>query len=141
MSHTPDASSRHRMLRHIVVSAKIPSVEDDQLCSPHVDQLIVNEHVLRGHSGGIAGHPVRYIECASSVLVPPTTGTASSLVGAPRVRGRPALFTSAALHFLSHGDAAPILEHFNVFSFCNPILFAICTSTFSKLCKNVYSGM
>jgi hypothetical protein len=25
--------------------------------------------------------------------------------------------------------------------FCNPILFAICTSTFSKLCKNVYSGM
>jgi hypothetical protein len=28
------------------------------------------------------------------------------------------------------------------FFFCNPILFAICTSTFSKLCKkNVYSGM
>jgi hypothetical protein len=25
--------------------------------------------------------------------------------------------------------------------FCNPILFAICTSTFRKLCKNVYSGM
>jgi hypothetical protein len=24
---------------------------------------------------------------------------------------------------------------------CNPILFAICTSTISKLCKNVYSGM
>jgi hypothetical protein len=24
---------------------------------------------------------------------------------------------------------------------CNPILFAVCTSTFSKLCKNVYSGM
>jgi hypothetical protein len=24
--------------------------------------------------------------------------------------------------------------------FCNPILFAICTSTFSKLCKNVYIG-
>jgi hypothetical protein len=26
-------------------------------------------------------------------------------------------------------------------SLCNPILFAICTSTFSKLCINVYSGM
>jgi hypothetical protein len=25
--------------------------------------------------------------------------------------------------------------------YCNPILFAICTSTFSKLCINVYSGM
>jgi hypothetical protein len=25
--------------------------------------------------------------------------------------------------------------------FCNPILFAICTSTFSKLCINVFSGM
>jgi hypothetical protein len=25
--------------------------------------------------------------------------------------------------------------------FCNPILFVICTSTFSKLCKNVYSGI
>jgi hypothetical protein len=24
---------------------------------------------------------------------------------------------------------------------CNPILFAICTSTFNKLCKNVYNGM
>jgi hypothetical protein len=23
--------------------------------------------------------------------------------------------------------------------FCNPILFAICTSTFSKLCKNMYT--
>jgi hypothetical protein len=23
----------------------------------------------------------------------------------------------------------------------NPILFAICTSTFSKLCKNLHSGM
>jgi hypothetical protein len=28
----------------------------------------------------------------------------------------------------------------NEFFFCNPILFAICTSTFSKLCKNIYSG-
>jgi hypothetical protein len=28
-----------------------------------------------------------------------------------------------------------------LYSFCNPILFAICTSTFSKLCINVYSGM
>jgi hypothetical protein len=27
------------------------------------------------------------------------------------------------------------------FFFCNPILFAVCTSTFSKLCVNVYSGM
>jgi hypothetical protein len=25
--------------------------------------------------------------------------------------------------------------------FCNPILFAICTSIFSKLCTNVYKGM
>jgi hypothetical protein len=25
--------------------------------------------------------------------------------------------------------------------FLNPILFTICSSTFSKLCKNVYSGM
>jgi hypothetical protein len=25
--------------------------------------------------------------------------------------------------------------------FCNPILFAICASTFSKLCENVYNGM
>jgi hypothetical protein len=25
------------------------------------------------------------------------------------------------------------------FFFCNPILFAICTSTFSKLCKNMYT--
>jgi hypothetical protein len=24
---------------------------------------------------------------------------------------------------------------------CNPILFAVCTSTLSKLCRNVYSGM
>jgi hypothetical protein len=23
--------------------------------------------------------------------------------------------------------------------FCNPILFAICTSTFGKLCKNIYT--
>jgi hypothetical protein len=23
--------------------------------------------------------------------------------------------------------------------FCNPILFAVCTSTFSKLCKNMYT--
>jgi hypothetical protein len=28
-----------------------------------------------------------------------------------------------------------------IFFFCNPILFALCTSTFSKLCINVYSGM
>jgi hypothetical protein len=27
------------------------------------------------------------------------------------------------------------------FSFCNPILFAISTNTFSRLCENVYSGM
>jgi hypothetical protein len=26
-------------------------------------------------------------------------------------------------------------------SFCNPILFAICTRTLGKLCKNLYSGM
>jgi hypothetical protein len=25
--------------------------------------------------------------------------------------------------------------------FCNPISFAICTGTFSKLCKNVYNGL
>jgi hypothetical protein len=25
--------------------------------------------------------------------------------------------------------------------FCNPILFAICTTAFSKVCKNVYNGM
>jgi hypothetical protein len=25
--------------------------------------------------------------------------------------------------------------------FCNPIAFAICSSTMNKLCKNVYSGM
>jgi hypothetical protein len=35
-------------------------------------------------------------------------------------------------HGVSYNDAIVI---------CNPILFAICTSTFSKLCKNVYSGM
>jgi hypothetical protein len=28
-----------------------------------------------------------------------------------------------------------------LFSFCNSILFAMCTSTFSKLCKTIYSGM
>jgi hypothetical protein len=27
------------------------------------------------------------------------------------------------------------------FFFCNPLLFAICTSTFSQLCKILYSGM
>jgi hypothetical protein len=27
----------------------------------------------------------------------------------------------------------------HLFIFCNPILFAICTSTFSKLCKNMYT--
>jgi hypothetical protein len=26
-----------------------------------------------------------------------------------------------------------------IFFFCNPILFAICTSTFSRLCKNMYT--
>jgi hypothetical protein len=32
--------------------------------------------------------------------------------------------------------------HFSVlWLFCDPILFAVCTSTFSKLCKNVYNGM
>jgi hypothetical protein len=30
-------------------------------------------------------------------------------------------------------------EHHNFF--CNPILFAICTNTFNKLCKDVYNGM
>jgi hypothetical protein len=25
--------------------------------------------------------------------------------------------------------------------FCSPILFAVCTSTFSKLCKNLYNGL
>jgi hypothetical protein len=29
----------------------------------------------------------------------------------------------------------PIAAADNIFFFCNPILFAICTSTFSKLCK------
>jgi hypothetical protein len=27
----------------------------------------------------------------------------------------------------------------NKLFFCNPILFAVCTSTFSKLCKNMYT--
>jgi hypothetical protein len=26
-----------------------------------------------------------------------------------------------------------------IFLFCNPILFAICTSTFSKLCRDIYT--
>jgi hypothetical protein len=32
-------------------------------------------------------------------------------------------------------------EHYHTVQnyFCNPILFAICTSTFSKLCKNIYT--
>jgi rRNA pseudouridine-1189 N-methylase Emg1 (Nep1/Mra1 family) len=29
----------------------------------------------------------------------------------------------------------------NRFFFCNPILFAMCISTFRKLCKNVYNSM
>jgi hypothetical protein len=31
------------------------------------------------------------------------------------------------------------LVHQNIANFFNPILFAICTSTFTKLCKNMYT--
>jgi hypothetical protein len=39
------------------------------------------------------------------------------------------------------GWITPVIGLFILNVFCKPILFAICTSTFSKLCKNVYSGM
>jgi hypothetical protein len=53
---------------------------------------------------------------------------------------------------LAHNDCHPEFE-FQVrqlkadtfmtsfFSFCNPILCAVCTSTFGKLCKDLYKGM
>jgi hypothetical protein len=30
-------------------------------------------------------------------------------------------------------------QHRDVLFFCNPILFAVCTSTFSKVCKKTYT--
>jgi hypothetical protein len=43
----------------------------------------------------------------------------------------------ANLHCLLRPDLTPRVSDFytQIFSSCNPILFAICTSTFSKLCK------
>jgi hypothetical protein len=43
---------------------------------------------------------------------------------------------------LFYGRAGTLIAVQNTLNFyCNPILFAVCTSTFSKLCINVYSGM
>jgi hypothetical protein len=54
----------------------------------------------------------------------------------PAFAGSCTACSSSESNAVSVPAAVAVYLHFN-----NPILFAICTSTFSKLCINVYSGM
>jgi hypothetical protein len=49
--------------------------------------------------------------------------------------------TETDVSYISYAFFISLLTFMFFFSLCNPILFTVCTSTFSKLCINVYNGM